>query len=416
MKRAARWIWMAGLLVAAGCGNDDHAGNLSSGPPTPTVKVAMPEKRALEDSVFFTGNLAGVEKVEIRARVQGFVDAIHFLPDSRVEAGDLLFTIDPAPYEALVAAARADLQAAEAGLNVAATDVDAAMAERAVAQQRVDRFDKLGGSGAVTEQEVQDRQAALLVAQANVGSAEARVGAAKARMAAAQAQLETAELNLGYTAVKAPIGGRIGRNLVDLGALVGTAGDPTLLTTIVNAEEVFAYFTASETDLLSIRRWRYEQGRSEFNPRENIPAFMGLPDEVGYPTAGYFDAAENEIDPSTGTMIGRARFKNPTGLLIPGAYARVRIPLQKIEAMVIPAVAVSRDQSGPFVLSVGTDKIVARHSVTLGLKDGNWVQVTGDLPAEEAVITQGLLLARPGSAVVAQPDERFAAKNTSTKP
>ncbi|MDX1971603.1 MAG: efflux RND transporter periplasmic adaptor subunit [Candidatus Sumerlaeia bacterium] len=369
--------------------------------------TVQPKQETLERAFLFTGNLEGIEQVEIRPRVQGFVEAIHFLPDSLVEKGELLFTIDPKPYQAALDSANARLLGAQADLEVAMAESVAAEAREQVAKLRLDRAKSLSLSQAVPEQEVDDREAEFNVARAEVGSAKAGIQYAKANVESAKADVATAELNLGYTRVNSPIEGRIGRNLVDLGALVGT-NEPTLLATVINDSQVYAYFTTSESELFTIRRWRAEQGLSEVNPREAIPAFLALPDESDFVHPGAFDAADNQLEAGSGTMLGRARFDNPTRLLIPGAYVRLRIPLEEYTASMVPEVSISRDQGGNYILLVREDNTVERLSVETGEKKQGWQEIRTTLPENSRVITQGLLLARPGSKVIPNVDERFS--------
>ncbi|MCK4873560.1 MAG: efflux RND transporter periplasmic adaptor subunit [Phycisphaerales bacterium] len=343
-------------------------------PPPPTVTVQTPTVRSVTTSIEFTGRTAAVETVEIRARVTGFLKSVDFEPSLIVNAGDLLFTIEPEPFEATVAAARAQLASREAELHLA--EVTIQKAKRA--------FDK----GAVTDLEMAEYEAKREVAAAAVQGA--------------QAAVETAEIDLGYTQIRAPITGRISRNLVSVGNLV-TAGESTLLTTIVLDDPIHAYFAVDERTVLRVLKQRpHNPGAPNSPTEERRTVFVQLSDGSEYPEPGFIDFGENRVDPTTGTLEVRAEFANPNGILYPGMFARIRLPKPTVESILVPEIALQRDLGGPFLTLVNDQDIVERRYVELGDAVGtDRVILTGLEPADR-VIVNGLQKARPGKPVTVQ--------------
>jgi len=364
-----RFLFAAAAAAAvplAACG---PSGNAYQPPPPPEVTVAPPQQREITEYLDTTGTLRGLETVQIRARVRGFVEEIDFTPGDRVEAGQVLLKIDPAQYEA-------DVRRAEA-------DLDKQKAQLGLAEATLQKYETLLKKSAVSEQETRERRAERDVAKAQVGVAEA--------------VLENARIDLGYTQVKAPIAGNVGVNRVDEGALVVAEGEPTLLTTIVNDREVYAYFNVSEQQMLELLR---RAGNPEVKkPQERAKVFLGLMDETGYPHQGRFDSWEPQLNPETGTLLVRAVFQNPDGLLVPGGFVRLRIPLAKREALTVPEVAVARDQVGPYVFVVNAEDKVERRNLEVAPASDGLVPVEKGLAPGERVIVNGLLRARPGAEV-----------------
>ena len=227
--------------------------------------------------------------------------------------------------------------------------------------------------------------------------AQAAYEGAKASLLATEAAVAQAELDLAYTRIAAPIGGRVNRSAVDTGNLVGQ-GEPTLLTTIVSWEPIHVYFTISEREVLDFRRRRI--GAKE-KPAD-IEARLTLADGTAYPLPGRIDYADNRVDPQTGTIRVRAVFENPDRLLVPGIFARVRIPRKKSQATLVPEVALQRDLGGYFVLTVNDKGVVARRDVTVGANVGEYKVIASGLDGGERIVIRGLQRARPGVHVNAE--------------
>lgn len=372
-------LWLAAALLG-GC----EEPNRYVPPPPPTVTVAAPLVETVTDYLEFTGTTEAVASVEVRARVAGFLTRVNFTPGTRVAKGELLFEIDPREYQAAVAEAAAQLEAARAELERA--EVELKRAERLFKQNAGSEADVVKWRG--------DRDVA------------------RAAIARAQAKLERARLDLGYTGVTAPISGRVGRNLVDAGNLVGE-GEPTLLTTVTDFDPMYAYFTLNERDLLRVMELYRETVKEkeiaidEVSAAEaDIPVYLGLANEEGYPHEGEIDFAETGVDPSTGTLQLRGVFPNPElpAVLLPGLFARLRMPVQeRSDALLVTERAIGSDQAGRYVLVVNSEDVVERRPIRQGqLVDGLRVVLEG-LTARDRVIVRGVQRARPG--VEVNPEE-----------
>jgi RND family efflux transporter MFP subunit len=221
---------------------------------------------------------------------------------------------------------------------------------------------------------------------------------ALAHVGAAKADVEEAQLQLDYTQVKSPINGRVGRNLVDLGNLVG-AQEKTLLTTVVNDSSIYAYFNISENDLLMIARLYGREGRGGSTQGYETPCFLALADEKDFLHPGKIDFVDTQIDSSTGTLTIRAVFTNKSGILLPGLFVRLRVPLKKREALLITNLAVGIDQGGRYVLVVNNDNVVEQRTVTIGQEIDGLRVIESGLAPEDWVITNGVQMARPGTKV-----------------
>ncbi|MEM8783645.1 MAG: efflux RND transporter periplasmic adaptor subunit [Planctomycetota bacterium] len=347
-------------------------------PPPPAVIVQSPEVRDVTSYYRYTGNMAAVESVEVRARVTGELQSKHFTASTNVEAGDLLFVIEPAPFEAEVAAADAQVEQARAALELAEIE-----------KQRIDQaFER----NAATEQE-------RLRADATVKQ---RV----AELKGAQAELRQANIQLSYTQIKAPIAGRVDRELVDVGNLVsGTQG--TLLTTVTQLDPIHAYFDVSERIVLEyLERGRNGGVGEEAEPPPLEIARASDPDGT-FPFTGFVDFVAPRVDNQTGTIQVRGLFDNGDDALFPGLFVRVRAPYDTIQgAVVVPQDAVGTDLAGDFVLIVGDGDIVQRIGVTLGEpNDDGTVTVLTGLAGSERIIVEGLQKARPGNPVSPTPHD-----------
>ena len=349
-------------------------------PPPPKVTVAQPLQQEVIKYLNFTGNTRAVEEVEIRARVAGFLQSMHFAPGTRVDMKDLLFVIDPREYQAEYNAARAELTAAKAQHHRAVIEYERA--------KRV--FDK----GAGRETDVVTWQGERDVALAAIERAKAK--------------LERANLNLSYTRVTSPISGRVSRNMVDIGNLVGE-GEATLLTTVSRYDPMYAYFNLNENDLLRVMSmYRERITQKGINPdtdpdsKAEIPIFLALANEEGYPHEGIVDFAESGVDPTTGTMQIRGVFPNSdtVKVLIPGLFARLRLPIGKQEnALLVTERAIGADQGGTYLLTVNNENKVEKRMIRQGqLVDGLRVIEEGLQPGE-LVIVKGVQRARPGAKV-----------------
>lgn len=365
---SARSFWIGSALAAialVGCSKP----NAYVQPPPPAVTVAQPVEREVVHQLEFTGNTRATEAVDVRARVNGYLQKIEFVDGADVQAGDVLFVIEPAPFEAALDAAKAALQKANATLSLANADL-------ARTQPLVQR-------GASTEQE-------LDVKKADVATAEADVASAKAA-------LTQAELNLSYTQVKSPISGRVSRHMVDIGNLV--QAETTMLTRVEAFDPIHAYFAISESDVVELMA--KSPGTSAATLKANPPTiFMGLTGENGYPHEGKLDFAEAGIDPQSGTQMRRGIFPNADKSLVPGMFVRVRLPVgSPAPGLMVPDRAIAMDQSGEYVLVVNDKDTVERRSVNLGLRVGSMRVVNDGLQAGDWIVINGLQRARPGAPV-----------------
>ena len=376
IKPASLAAVSAALLLAA-CEQE----NVYAPPPPPEVSVALPVEQDVTEYLEFTGTTAAVEAVEIRARIPGFLDRMVFRPGTRVDAGELLFVIDPREYEAELRAAKAELESARTQLQRAATEVD--------------RADKLFRQNAGSEFDLVKWKAERDVSEAAV--------------ARAQAKVERAELDLSYTQVTSPIEGRVSRNLVDPGNLVGES-EATLLTTVTDYSPMYVYFNLNELDLLRVMEIYREKVKNAAPYDEEsaveqarIPLDLGLANEEGFPHEGVIDFADSGVDRGTGTIQLRGVFPNAEEppVLIPGLFARVRMPVQdRAGALLVTERAISADQSGRYLLVLGEEDKVEKRNVRIGdLYDGLRVIEEGLRP-DDRVVVNGIQKARPGGQVV----------------
>lgn len=339
-------------------------------PAPPAVTVQLPERREIAEYREYTGRTDAVESVDIRARVRGFLKKIHFREGAEVKKGDLLYEIDPREFQAAVEQNQATVRQREAELTLARSEAD--------------RVERMRATNAVSEEEYVQRISALK--------------AAEAALAQAHAALDMSRLQLGFTRIEAPIAGRISRTLVTEGNLVGY-NEPTLLTNIVRLEPMYVYFDVPERDFLEYQTLIREQGVASA-AQGTLPLSMGLTNEKGYPHKGTIDFRGNRADTGTGTVTVRGETANPQRLLLPGLFARVRVPFGKPrERLLVPQAALSTDQRGPFLLIAGSDDVVEHRYVQTGIQQGELVEITEGLRPDDRVITNGLQFARPGSRV-----------------
>jgi multidrug efflux system membrane fusion protein len=359
-------------LACAGCG---RGGELSALPP-PEVSVSQPLEEPVEEALEFTGRTSAVESVEVRARVTGYITRVAFTDGALVNAGDLLFEIDPREYQAAVLRAEGQVARLQALL--------------ARAESEVGRTTSLRPSGAASARELE--------------RATAEKGSAEGELKTALAQLETARLDLEFTRVTAPIPGRASRAEVTKGNLVvvGVSGGP-LLTTIVSVDPIYVYFDADERSLIRVRKARMAEGNAAVPETPQFPAFAGLAEEEGFPHRGMVDFLDNQVDPSTGTIRVRAVLPNPGALLTPGLFVRVRVPVSDPRpALLVTDRAIGTDQDRKYVLVVNDQGVVEYRPVKLGsMHDGLRIVTTGLAPGEWVVVN-GIQRARPGVTVTPQ--------------
>lgn len=400
------------LLALSGC--DSSAKAQSAERPPAAVNVAVPLVEEIVEWDAYTGRLAAVESVEVRSRVSGYLQSIHFQEGRLVQKGQLLFVIDPRPFEVEVARAEAAVRQSEASLLSFRARYKQAQADRVqvkaqvqLAEVRQRRADRLANSGAATQEtldqtrsELAQAKARLNAAAAAIASAEATVHTAEADLAAARVTLDGAKLELSYTRITAAITGLVDRRIVTQGNYVqGGGANGTLLTTIVSVDPIHVTFDASERDLLKYIRLDKLGARKSSRETRN-PVYAGLLDEDAFPHQGHMDFVGTRMDTATATIRGRAILPNPELILTPGQFAKVRIPgSPAYPAVMIPDAAVGADQSVRFVMVLGEDSTVARRPVTLGPRIRGLRVIRKGLAAGERFVVDGLQLVRPGAKV-----------------
>ncbi|MBA4221706.1 efflux RND transporter periplasmic adaptor subunit [Bosea sp. (in: a-proteobacteria)] len=346
-------------------------------PPAPPVTVATPLAKRVTNWDEFTGRFEASDQVEVRARVSGFLDSVHFRDGDLVKAGDLLFTIDQRPYKLAVDASRAEVARAKAQVDLN--------------QNEVERAEALTQNRTITARDIDQRRANL--------------NGAIASQQAAEANLKTAELNLEWTQVRAPLSGRVSNRRVDQGNLIaGGQSGATLLTTIVAVDPIKFVFDASEADYL-----RYVQSQDLRKP--GTPVRVRLSSETKWDREGKIDFVDNALNARSATIRTRAVFPNPDGQLTPGTFGRLRLFAGEGDALLVPDAVIVSDQANKIVLTVGADNKVVPKPVQLGaISDGLRV-ITKGLDPNDKVIVTGIAnpMVRPGVAVTPQPTEIKAA-------
>lgn len=361
----------AGLAVAAGgiwlAAGGQPASAAKVQAPAVEVKTEAAVGRAVRDWREYVGRLDAVERVDVRPRVPGTIAAVHFRDGDMVSKGSLLFTIDPAPYEA-------QLRQVEAAL---------AMAEdrRRLADTEFARARRLLDANAIARREFDSLESAALESVSAVR--------------AAQAAVTRARLDLGYTRIVAPISGRVSRAEITAGNVVSAGGEGAVLTTIVASDPVYASFNVDEQAYLRFL---------DPDSRDRQPVRLGLADEDGYPRAGVVHSVDNRLDVNSGTIRVRARFPNADGRMVPGMQARVKVEASApAPAVLVDEAAIGIDQDRKFVLVVGADDRVEYRGVELGGRQGSLRVVRTGVAAGERVIVDGGQRVKPGDAVAARP-------------
>lgn len=365
-------------LLLAACGQ-----SAPPAPPPPPVTVANPVKQKIVDRDEYVGRFVAVDAVEIRARVSGYLEKVHFTDGQLVKAGDLLFTLDQRPFRAALDQAKADLARAKSQVDLSAADLS--RAETLLQQKTI--------AEALYDQRVQAKRAA------------------DAALQAAEAALKTAELNLEFTELRAPVSGRIGDRRVSPGNLVtGTiTGTTTLLATVVSIDPIRFEFSFDEASYLRYQRIARDAGKADERGTK-LPVELRLLDEKDFEHKGSIDFVDNVIDTGSGTIRGRAVFRNANALFTPGMFARIRVPgSPEYEALLVPDAAIGTEQIRKFVYVVDGENTVRQKYIELGSLQGRLRVVRSGLDPEDRVIVNGLMRARAGAKVTPLTEEQVKA-------
>jgi RND family efflux transporter MFP subunit len=354
-------------LALAGC---SQRGATPRQLPPPAVTVARPAVVPITPFHEYTGETDAVESVDIRARVRGFLTKIDYQEGTEVKAGTLLYEIDPREFEAA-------LERAEAQVLQARSQVTLAQAE-------LQRTTRLRASNAVTEEEYQQRVATVQQAEAT--------------LLQGQAAVDLARLDLSYAKIATPINGRVGRTLITVGNLVGV-NEPTLLTTVVRLDPIYVYFNVPEKNFLDYQK-RVQQGSAATAEQREVPVFVSLENEQGFPHKGIIDFRESRVDPMTGTVTVRGVLPNPDRMIAPGMFVRIRVPIgQPQDQLLVPQVAVAADQRGEYVLVVKSDNTVEVRPVKTGEMEGEDIVIQSGITVNDWIVVNGTQKARPGRKV-----------------
>jgi RND family efflux transporter MFP subunit len=340
-------------------------------PPPPTVTVAQPFQRTVTDYLELTGNTQAIYTVQLVARVVGYLEKVLFQDGQKVKRGDLLFLIQQNTYQDTLRQNEAQILLQKAQLEYA--------------EKQLIRYSNL----------LQEKA----TSQENVDNWRFQRDSAQANLKVAEANRDLAKLNLDYTEVRAPFDGRIDRRLADPGNLVGSNGN-TVLAQLNQIDPIYVYFNISDLDLARL------MGEAHWTPEKTEarqwPVFVGLTNETGYPHRGRLDFASISLTPTTGTLLLRGIFPNPDGKILPGLYARVRVPVKEGRAFLLPQEAIGYDQRGSYVLVVNQENVVERFGVRTGTLVDNLRVVEQGLAGKEWVVIKGIQKAIPGRRVTAE--------------
>jgi RND family efflux transporter MFP subunit len=362
--------WIIVGIEAAGCARGTAE---QAAPPPPLVEVSRPMEKTITDYADYTGRTAAVDSVEVRAHVWGYLQKVNFQEGALVKKGDVLFELDPRPYEAVLNQAKAKVKQDEAQLTYDESEYQ--------------RNLNLVSTGSVSRSDMEKSSAARGVDIANI--------------AADKAVVASRELDLGYTKVTAPVSGRVSRYVVTVGNLIqsGDQGGGTLLTTIVSVDPVYVYFDVDEYTVLRVRKM-IREGKMKSARESPLAVFLGLANEEGFPHEGVINFVDNQVNPKTGTLRLRGVFLNKEDLISPGYFGRVRVPIGfPHPALLISDRALDTDQGQKIVYVVASDNKVSTRPVTLGALHDGLREVTGGLKPDERIIVNGLQQVRPGAAV-----------------
>ncbi len=402
-----------GLVAAfgSGCGQP----NVYQEPPPPEVVVARPFKQPVTSYIEYTGTAQASEKVELRARVRGFLKERLFKDGDLVKAGQLLFVIDEESFRVRLEQYRAAQDEAEAALKKTeqskAREMTESMLDLNLAQLTLSKIeeqrarnllsknagsredmDRSEANRKKSEAQVESDRANLEQAKADY---EVNILSARAKLAGTRSDVRNAEIDLGYCRIYAPVDGRINQRQFDVGNYVGD-GQSIVLATVVKTDPIYAYITPSEDDMLRVQKMARKTNTADYQSVEVLME-LGLSNEDGYPHQGRLDYIDPSVDTSSGTVRTRGIFNNSDGTITPGLFVRVRMPFERKEnALLVPDRALGSDQSGTYVLVVGKDDKVERRAVKPGTEVGTNRVVEGQIGPDDQVVVDGLLRARPG--------------------
>jgi RND family efflux transporter MFP subunit len=367
VKVVGRVAGVALSLAMAGCGSEEGGG----GPPPPEVVVVAARLGSLPDRREYVGSVHAVSEVDVRARVRGYLVEQGFRDGQRVAVGDLLFRIDPSTYE--VALREAQAAVAAAGAEAARADLEFSRAAELSANS--------------------------VVSQSVLDARRAERDGARARLESAEAAVRGAELDLSYCTITAPLAGRIGQRLVDVGNLVGGSGEDTVLARLVQVDPIYVYFAPTELERLQVLQG-VREGRFPLPSEAALPVAIELGDGTPYPHEGVLDYVDPTIDPTRGTVTVRARVPNPDDVLKPGEFVRVSVIFPDLkDVLLVPQRAVLEEQGGSYVLVVAEDGGVERRSVVVGESGDGMQRIVSGLSPDERVVVDGVQKARPGQKV-----------------
>lgn len=364
---------------------DAKATPTASSPPAATVDVAHVINQTITDWQEYSGRLEAIDQVDVRPQVSGKLIAVHFKDGSLVNKGDLLFTIDPRPFEAELNRAKAQLASAEAQVTYTSANLD--------------RNQRLIQSNAIAHQELDQAQNEARTANAN--------------LQAAKAAVETARLNLEYTRITAPVSGRISRAEVTVGNVVSAGNGAQVLTSLVSVSRLYASFDVDEQTYL---KYISNQRNSA-----QVPVYLGLANESGFSREGYISSIDNNLNTTSGTIRVRATFDNPKGVMLPGLYARIRLGGgQPRAAILISPTAIGVDQDKRFVVVVDAKNQTAYREVKLGAQQDGLQIINSGLQVGDRIVVNGLQRIRPGDPVkphlIAMPNPQIITDNTAQQP
>ncbi|MBV8170147.1 MAG: efflux RND transporter periplasmic adaptor subunit [Alphaproteobacteria bacterium] len=382
LGRIALWVVVAVVVVGGGAWYVMHEGAKGSAPAAaaaapPPVTVSPALQREVVERDEFTGQFAAVDYVELRARVSGYLQEIHFEDGQLVKKGDLLFVIDPRPFEIQRATAKAQIDQANATIELADREL-----KRAAELRQKDFV-----PASTYDQRLQ------------------QLRAGNAALDTARASMRDADLNLEFSRITAPISGRIGRHEVSIGNLVsgGNGGTTTLLTSVVSLDPIYFYFDMSEADFLSYQR-STAKGQLSSTRDDNIAVDARLVDETAWTQKGRIDFVDNQVDRGAGTIRVRAVFPNPKLLITPGQFGRIRVPASEpYQAFLVPDSALVTDQSRKLLMTVAADGTVVPKVVRPGPTYGGLRIIREGITPTDQIVINGLVRARPGAKVTPQP-------------
>lgn len=371
IRRAVVALLLIGSTIGlSGCLEEDRAQADAAPRPPPQVSVATPVVKQIVEDDEFVGRFDAVEEVVLRARVGGYLQEVAFEDGQMVEAGQLLFRIDPRPFATALNQSRAELASARAALQNSRSELE--------------RAEALIGRGNISRQALDERREAFLVGQA--------------RVAAAQAAVERSELDMEYTEIRAPIAGRIDRNLISVGNLV--QANQTALTTLISTDPIHFYFDIDERSYLAYARDARTRGAELQEGAGGLSVSIRLSDERAGPFAGWLDFSENRLDPESGTMRVRAVVPNPDLVLQPGLFGRVNVPGSlPHRGVLLPDEAIASDQNRRIVYVLNDENAVRVREVRPGPRIDGYRVIRDGLTGDERVVVNGLMRVRPGVVV-----------------